>query len=136
MNTKDSVVRILVADDNELIREGLCSLLRQHPAWLVCGEATNGKDAIEKAVMLKPDVILIDVSMPDLNGFEVASRIHQQLPAPKILIVTEHDSRSFAHIEPQPGVSGYVMKSRVGCELIPAVEAASDDQPLSAPAST
>ena len=77
---QDSFVRILVADDHELVRRGLCSLLREHPAWQLCGEAINGKDAVEKASLLKPDVMLVDISMPDLNGFEVASRIHQQLP--------------------------------------------------------
>jgi DNA-binding NarL/FixJ family response regulator len=129
MDTKDNFLRILVADDNELIRKGLCSLLQKHPGWLVCAEATGGRDAIEKAVLLKPNVILVDVSMPDLNGFEVARRIHEQLRYCKILIVTEHDSRSFAHIPPQPGVQGYVMKSRLSSELIPAVEAASERQP-------
>jgi chemotaxis response regulator CheB len=66
MDTIDSFVRILVADDNELVRRGLCSPLQQHPGWCVCGEATGGMDAVEKSMRLKPDVILVDVSMPDL----------------------------------------------------------------------
>ncbi len=118
MDIKDSLIRILVADDNEPMRRGLCSLLQEHPGWLVCGEATDGRDAVEKAIRLKPNVILVDVSMPDLNGFEVARRIHEQLPDSRTVIVTEHDSRSFAHIEPQPGVRGYVMKSRASRDLI------------------
>lgn len=124
MDTKDNFLRILVADDNELIRRGLCSLLQEHPGWQVCGEAINGRDAVEKAAALKPDAMLIDISMPDLNGFEVASRVHQQLPNCRILIVTEHDSSSLAYADPQPAVCGYVMKSRASSELTRAVEAA------------
>ena len=135
MIAQDSFVRILVADDNELVRRGLCSLLREHPAWQVCGEAINGKEAVEKASLLKPDVMLVDISMPDLNGFEVATRIHQLLPECKILIVTEHDASSLAHIEPQPGVCGYVTKSRVSADLARAVEAACKQGPSSPSAS-
>ena len=135
MIAQNSFVRILVADDNELVRRGLCSLLRERPVWQVCGEAINGKDAVEKASLLKPDVMLVDISMPDLNGFEVASRIHQQLPECKILIVTEHDASSLAHIEPQPGVCGYVTKSRVSAALARAVEAACKQGPPSLSAS-
>jgi len=103
-----------------------------HSGWLVCGEAVTGADAIEKASRLQPDVILTDISMPDMNGFEVACRVHEQRPHCKILIVTEHDSRSFAHVEPRPGVWGYVMKSRVTSELIPAIEAATENKTFSA----
>jgi DNA-binding NarL/FixJ family response regulator len=124
-------VRILVADDNELMRNSLCSVLRSRAGWIVCGEATDGKDALEKAIELKPDVILVDVSMPHLNGFEAAACIHEQIPDAEILIVTEHDSRMVAHIPCQPGVRGYVVKSRIERDLIPAVEASSKHQPLS-----
>lgn len=127
---KVSGVRILVADDNEEIRNRLCSVLLSQEGWTVCGEATDGLDAVEKAFQLKPDVILIDVSMPSLNGFETAARIYDQTPGVEILIVTQHDSRIWDHIESQPGVRGYVAKSRIAHELIPAVEAASKHQPL------
>ena len=117
-------LRILVVDDNDLMRAGLCVLLQEHLGWQICGEAAGGADAIQKALQLKPDVILVDVSMPDMNGFQVARRIHDQLPNSAILIVTEHDSCSFDNIEPQPGVRGYIMKSRASSDLVPAVEAA------------
>lgn len=119
------ILRILIADDNDLMRAGLCSLVEEHDGWVVCGEAVNGEDAIQKALRLKPHVILVDVHMPDLNGFQVAKRIHEQLPEAAILIVSQHDLRSLGHIEPQPGVRGYVMKSRVSLDLVAAVEAAS-----------
>ncbi len=118
MTTNDSLVRILVADDSELM-------------WIVCGEGTDGKEAFEKAIQLNPDVILIDVSMPRLNGFEAAKRIHEQVPDSEILIVTEHDSRTLAALPSQPGVRGYVVKSRISVDLIRAVEAASKHQPVS-----
>lgn len=124
-------VRILVSDDNELIRNSLRSVLQSRAGWIICGEATDGKDALEKAIDLKPDVILIDISMPHLNGFEAAACIHEQVPDAEILIVTEHDSRTIAHLPCQPGVRGYVVKSRIESDLIPAIEAASKHQPLS-----
>lgn len=131
MDTKDSDIRILVVDDNAMMRSGLCSLLKSHPGWIVCGEAIDGRDAVQKAVDLRPDVILVDVSMPHLNGFETARCIHDKVPEAEILIVTEQDSRSLAHLPLQPGVRGYVMKSRLGRDLRSAVEAASKHQPLS-----
>lgn len=123
-------VRILVADDNELVRGAMCSLLQEQQEWLVCGEATGGADALEKATQLRPDVVLLDISMPDLNGFQVARRIHEQVPTCEILIVSENDSRTFEHIEARPGVRGYVMKSRLSYDLVSAVEAASKHESL------
>lgn len=120
-----SSLRILVADDNEKIRNGLCSALEARSGWIVCGCAVDGMDAIQKAIDLKPDIVLVDVSMPGLNGFEVAERIHRQRPDIEILIVTEHDSSTLEHLPPQPGVRGYVVKSQIVHDLIPAVEAAS-----------
>ena len=118
-------LRILVADDNEGIRNGLCSVLKSRSGWVICGLAADGTDAAQKAVELKPDVILLDVSMPGMNGFEAAECIHAEVPNTEILIVTEHDSRTMEHAPPQPGVRGYVMKSQIERDLIRAVEAAS-----------
>ena len=120
-----SPLRILVADDNEEIRNGICSALEARLGWIVCGRAVDGTDAVQKASDRKPDIILVDVSMPGLNGFEVAGSIHEQIPDAKILIVTEHDPGTLEHLTPQPGVHGYVVKSRIDRDLIPAVEAAS-----------
>ncbi len=125
MAAGDGPIRILVADDSKLIRSGLCALLQSHAGWIICGEAADGNDAVKKAIELKPDVILIDLSMPDLNGFEAAKCIHDQIPDSQILVVTEHERRFLAQIPPQPGVRGYVVKSRLHLDLISAVEAAS-----------
>ena len=126
-----SSLRILVADDSENIRKGICSALEAHPGWMVCACAVDGMDAVRKAIDLKPDVVLVDVSMPGLNGFEAAGCIHEQIPNAEILIVTEHDSTTLEHLPPQPGVRGYLVKSRLGRDLIPAVEAASKHQAIS-----
>lgn len=134
MDANNSSVRILIADDSELMRTGMCSLLQEQSGWIVCGEATDGREAVEKAIALKPDVILVDISMPHLNGFEVARRIHELAPDSEIVIVTEQDSLSLAQLPAQPGVRGYVMKSRIAKALIPAIEAASKHQALPNPA--
>ena len=118
-------LRILVADDNERVRNGVCSVLEAHSGWVVCGRAVDGPDAVQKATELRPDVILVDVSMPGLNGFEVAESIHQQRPDTEILIVTEQDALTLKQLPSQPGVRGYVVKSRIATDLIPAIEAAS-----------
>jgi DNA-binding NarL/FixJ family response regulator len=128
MHANDSSVRILIADDSELMRNGIRSLLRLQSGWVVCGEAVDGKDAVEKAAALKADVVLVDISMPHWNGLEVARRIREQAPDSEIIIVTEMDSRSLAHLSAQPGVRGYVLKSRITRDLIPAIEAASKHQ--------
>jgi len=131
----NSSVRILVADDNEIVRSGLCSVLESRAGWVVCAQATDGREAVQKALELKPDVILVDVSMPQLNGFEVARCIHERMPDSEILVVTEHDPRVVASIGPQPGVRGYIVKSRIALDLISAVESASKHLPLSTTAS-
>jgi two-component system response regulator NreC len=128
-------LRILVADDNETIRNGLSSVLESRSGWIVCGVAVDGKEAVEKAIQLKPDVILVDLSMPHLNGFEVAKCIHEQMTDCEILVVTEQDPRFMEHLSPQAGVSGYVVKSRITLDLLSAVEAASRCLPSSVPAS-
>ena len=118
-------LRILVADDNEVLRKGICSLLQSQEGWTVCGQAVDGRDAVQKAMELKPDIILLDVSMPLLNGFEAARTIHSNLPTSKILVISEHDVKTLNGLPPQLGVVGYVMKSRIVADLIPGVEAAS-----------
>lgn len=127
-------LRILVADDNEMIRNSLCAVLETRSGWIVCGRAVDGTDAVQKAAELKPDVILVDVSMPGLNGFEAAECIHEQVPDTEILIVTEQDSSMLDHLPQLPGIRGYVVKSRIASDLISAVDAASKHRPLASSA--
>lgn len=108
----------------------MCDLLESRTGWIVCGEAADGADALKQALELKPDVILVDISMPNLNGFDAAKCIHEQVPNSEILLVTGHDSGTLAALPLQPGVRGYVEKSRIDLDLIAAVEAASNHQPV------
>jgi two-component system response regulator NreC len=125
-----SSLRILVADDNEMIRNSLCAVLEAHSGWIVCGRAVDGTDAVQKAAELKPDVILLDVSMPGLNGFEAAECIQERVPNAEILVVTEQESSLLDHLPRLPGVRGYVVKSRIASDFISAVEAASKHRPM------
>ena len=84
--------RILVADDHEVVRRGLVSLLQQQPEWQVCGEAADGREAVDKAQQLRPDVVILDIGMPSLNGLEATRQILKINPNARVLILTLHDS--------------------------------------------
>ena len=117
-------IRILVVDDHEVLREGIRSLLgRLRPAWEICGEATDGDEAIQMAQEMTPDVILMDITMPRLSGLEASSRIRTQLGLSiPILIFTTHESdRLFADVR-EVGAQGYVLKSQAGKNLILAID--------------
>ena len=114
----------MIADDNDVLGHSLRSFLESRPGWTVCGEALDGRDAVEKAAALAPDVILLDVSMPNLDGFEAARRIRAIQPKAQIIFVTQHDSNELAVQAAQAGVRGYISKSKIIRQLIPAVEAA------------
>jgi DNA-binding NarL/FixJ family response regulator len=121
-------VRILIADDSPTVRAGLKLLLQYHEDWMVCGEAVNGQDAVKKAADLKPDVILLDISMPTMDGLSAAEIIRQQAPDSEILIVTHFESLDLARYAAQAGVRAYISKSRIGSDLERAIEAASRHQ--------
>jgi PAS domain S-box-containing protein len=116
-------VRILIADDHEVVRRGVRSLLTSRKEWDVCGEAVDGRDAVKKAKELKPDVVVLDISMPDLNGFEAARLIHKEVPQSKILILSQHNVSEMLQTALDAGARGYVSKSEVSRDLLPAVEA-------------
>lgn len=116
-------VRILVADDHELVRRGVVSLLETQSGWVVVGEATNGRDALQKAQLLKPDVVILDIGMPELNGIEATRQILKTVPRTEVLILTMHESESVVRRILDAGARGYVSKSDVARSLIDAVEA-------------
>ena len=120
--------RIVVADDHEVVRKGLIAILTQRPEWQVCGEARNGREAVEKAKVLMPDVIVMDVSMPGLNGLEATRQIVKANPATKILILTLYDSDQVIRNVLDAGARGFLLKSDSGCELVAAVDALLRDQ--------
>jgi len=123
-----SEVRILIADDSPTVRAGLKLLLQYHPEWIVCGEAEDGQDAVQKATALQPDVILLDISMPALDGLSAAEIILRDAPNSEILIVTHFESLDLARYAAQTGVRAYITKSRIGTDLEKAIEAASRHQ--------
>jgi len=116
-------VRILVADDHEVVRQGLRRLLEVAPGWEVCGEAGTGREAVEKASQLKPDVVVLDYSMPGLNGAEAARQIIQRVPRAEVLILTMHSSEDLIRGALEAGARAYVLKSDAGRDLISAVQA-------------
>jgi DNA-binding NarL/FixJ family response regulator len=114
--------RILVADDHPLFRLGLCSLLGSHVGWKVCGEATDGQDAVEKCMLLKPDLLVLDMRMPKLNGIDAARLILKDNPAQRILMLTEAESEKVVRLCSQVGVRGCISKSDGTDDLTTAVE--------------
>jgi DNA-binding NarL/FixJ family response regulator len=116
-------LRIFVADDHEVVRRGLCSLLRTHPDWEVCGEAEDGREAVAKAAQLKPDVVTIDIGMPGLNGLEATRQILTENPKTKVLILTLHDSDQVIRDVLDAGASGFLLKSDAAQDLVAAIEA-------------
>src|SRR5579864_3367365 len=118
-------IRILIVDDHPVVRHGLRNLLEVQAGWEVVDEAADGLEALEKADRLNPDVILLDVSMPKMNGLEACRLIRKAVPASEVLIVTQHDSPQMMREALDAGARGYVVKSNAGRDLIAAVEAVS-----------
>lgn len=117
------MLRILIADDHELARRGVRAVLETHPGWEVCGEATDGRESVEMAAATRPDVVLLDVGMPNLNGLEASRQILAILPEVAILILTMHDSDSVVREVLRAGARGFLLKSDAGRDLVAAVEA-------------
>ena len=112
-------LRVLVVDDNESVRRSICQILNAEADVEVVCEATDGADALIKVREHQPDVVLLDITMPTLNGLEVAEIMKQEFPSVQVLIVSQHDSRGFQWAALAAGVSGYIVKSNVGKDLIP-----------------
>jgi DNA-binding NarL/FixJ family response regulator len=116
-------VRILIADDHEVVRRGLSTLLQSHEGWEICGEATDGRAAVEKAKELKPDVVIVDIGMPSLNGLAATRQLVQQDPRCKVIVLTITDSDQVIREALDAGARGFVLKSDAARDLVAAVEA-------------
>ncbi|MGB8832567.1 MAG: PAS domain S-box protein [Candidatus Sulfotelmatobacter sp.] len=123
-------MRVLVVDDHEVVRRGVRSLISTDPRYEICGEAADGQDAIEKSRQLTPDLIVMDISMPRLNGLEAAPLIRAVSPHSEILILSQHDSPEMVRQAVKAGARGYVVKSSIARDLMSALESVSRHQPF------
>jgi DNA-binding NarL/FixJ family response regulator len=116
-------LRILLADDHEIVRRGLCAMLQKHEGWEICGEATDGREAVEKAKQLNPDVVIIDIGMPSLNGLDATRQLMQYDPNFKVIVLTITDADQVIREALEAGARGFVLKSDAARDLVTAIEA-------------
>jgi DNA-binding NarL/FixJ family response regulator len=114
--------KILIVDDHEVVRQGIRTILRARPQWEVCGEAVNGRDAIEKTRSLDPDVIIMDITMPEMSGIEATREISKLKLRAAVLVFTMHESKNLATTVQEAGARGFVLKSRAARDLLDALE--------------
>ena len=129
-------LRILIADDHDLMRRGIRGLLESYPGWTICAEAKTGREAVAKAEELKPDIAILDISMPHLNGLEAARKIRKASPRTEVLILSMHCSDQLTREVLDAGALGYVLKSDSGRDLAIAIEALANHKPFLTPAAT
>jgi DNA-binding NarL/FixJ family response regulator len=129
-------LRILIADDHDLLRRGVRVLLQSHPGWEVCAEASTGRDAVSKVEQLRPDIAILDISMPDLNGLEAARRIRKASPNTEVLILSVHYTDQLIRHILEAGIRGYIVKSDSDRDLIIAVETLAKHKPFFTPRAT
>jgi DNA-binding NarL/FixJ family response regulator len=128
------MIRIMLADDYEVIRQGLRRILESREDWEICGEASDGHAAVELSIKLKPDVVVMDLSMRELNGLEATRRIRRALPCTEALIFTARESVELIREALAAGARGYILKSESGPRIIEAVESLAMHQPYFTPA--
>lgn len=123
-------VKILVADDHELVRRGVRALIELQPGWEVCAEASTGREAVEKTKRLKPDVVILDLSMPDLNGLEATRQILAAVPRTEVLVLTIHESEQAERDVLAAGARGYLRKSDDASDLVAAIDSLRRHRPF------
>lgn len=125
-----SKTRILVADDHEIVRQGLRTVLEQGEDLEVCGEAANGREAVNMAIELRPHIAVLDFGMPELNGLEATRQIRQALPDCEVLLLTMHDTEQLVREVLAAGARGFVLKNDAGRMLVSAIEALREHRPF------
>jgi PAS domain S-box-containing protein len=123
-------MRVLIVDDHEIVRRGVRSLLSVCPEYEICGEAVNGQDAVDKTSQLAPDVIVMDISMPKLNGLEATRQIRDRFPQTEVLMLSQHESDEMIRQAANAGARGYVVKSSIARDLVTALETVGRHQPF------
>ena len=126
-------IRIILAEDHTIVRQGLARLLEDQPNLEIVGQAVNGRMAIEMALELKPDIVIMDIAMPQMNGIEAAKRIRKDLPRTKILILSMYSHEHYIHELLEVGISGYLLKNASGRDIIKAIHAAMKDETFLSP---
>jgi DNA-binding NarL/FixJ family response regulator len=126
-------IRVMIADDHTIVRQGLARLLNDQKDLEVVGQAYNGRIAVDKALELKPDVVIMDIAMPQMNGIEAAKRIRKKLPKTKIIILSMYSHEHYIHELFEAGVSGYLLKDSSGGDIINAIQAAMKDETYLSP---
>jgi DNA-binding NarL/FixJ family response regulator len=129
-------LRIIIVDDHAVVRRGVRALLESQPGWEVAGEAATGREAVELVARLRPDVVVMDLSLPELNGLEATRQIVKESPQTEVLVLTMHHSEQLARDMLQAGARGYVLKSDADQNLIRAVESLRDHKPFLTPTVT
>ncbi len=124
------MLRILLADDHGIVRRGIKELLEEHVGWTVCAEAATGREAVELAIEHRPQIAVLDMSMPELNGLEAARRIHAAVPETEILMFTMHESEELVRDALAAGARGYLLKSDAADQLVPAIESLARHKPF------
>jgi DNA-binding NarL/FixJ family response regulator len=127
------LIRVLLADDHAIVRQGMAHLLEEQDDIHVVGEAKNGNIAVQMAVELKPDIAILDIAMPLLNGIESAKRIRKELPGCKIIMLSMYSHEHYIHNLLEVGVSGYLLKESSGVEIIEAIRAAMNNEIVMSP---
>ena len=126
-------IRILLADDHTIVRQGMARLLEDQPDFTVIGQATNGQAVVDMALELEPDIIIMDIAMPLLNGIEASKRIRKSLPHCKILILSMYSHEHYIHQLLEAGISGYLLKESSGQEIIQAIRSAMKNKTIMSP---
>jgi two-component system response regulator NreC len=121
-NGNHGALRILVVDDHELMRAGVRTIVSRNALWEICGEAENGREAIDKTQELKPDLVVIDISMPQMNGIDATREIRRVAPATKIIILTMHESRQIVFAARNAGADEVITKQMASESLVSAIE--------------
>ena len=123
-------IKILLADDHEMIRGGMKLLLENEPDFVICGEASDGRAAVIMAESLQPDVVVLDILMPEMNGVDATRRIKQVAPKSEVLIFSSQETESLVHEVLQAGATGYLLKTGASRHIIPAIRALAAHQPF------
>lgn len=122
-------LRILIADDHEIVRRGMRSFFKAQPDWEVCGEASNGREAVELVLKIKPDIVVLDITMPELNGLEATLQIKQSCPETEVLVFTGLESEVLIHQLFVAGARAFVLKQDVAGQIVPAIRALAEHRP-------